>query len=96
MQSTPRWLRCLWPQRERVTYRGTVTDRPTRMRPVPRPSALDGWAGMWVAVKDGKVIRAAPTSTDLVRQVIEMGPAGEGAVAQFVPPHSESVVIGVG
>jgi hypothetical protein len=51
---------------------------------------------MWVAVKDGKVIAAADNSRDLVPKVRELGEAGRGAVAQFVPPHSDDIVIGVG
>ena len=57
---------------------------------------LDKWAGMWIAVKDGKVIAAAYNSRDLVPMVKELGEAGRGAVAQFVPPRSDDIVIGVG
>jgi hypothetical protein len=51
---------------------------------------------MWVAVKDGEVIAAAHNSRDLVPMVREKGPAGQGAVAQFVPQRSDEIVIGVG
>jgi hypothetical protein len=51
---------------------------------------------MWVAVKDGKVIAAAHNSRDLVPMVKELGEAGHGAVAQFVPPRTDEIVIGVG
>ena len=51
---------------------------------------------MWVAVKDGEVIAAAYNSRDLVPEVRKLGEAGHGAVAQFVPPHSDEIVIGVG
>ncbi len=61
-----------------------------------RPADLADWAGKWVAVKDGRVIAAAHSSRELVPQVRALGLAGEGAVAQFVPPPSETVVIGVG
>jgi hypothetical protein len=64
--------------------------------PVPRPDALDAWAGCWVAVKDGEVVQAAPTSHELVRRVMELGPAAAGAVAQYVPERSDTIVIGVG
>jgi uncharacterized NAD-dependent epimerase/dehydratase family protein len=57
---------------------------------------LDQWAGLWVAVKDGKVIAAASNSRDLVPKVRELGDAGHGAVAQYVPPHTDDIVIGVG
>lgn len=48
------------------------------------------WAGMWIAVKDGKVIAAAYNSRDLVPAVRKLGEAGHGAVAQFVPPRTIS------
>jgi hypothetical protein len=51
---------------------------------------------MWVAVKDGKVIAAAYNSRELVPKLAEMGPAGRGAVAQYVPPRSDTIVVGVG
>jgi hypothetical protein len=57
---------------------------------------LGQWPGMWVAVKDSKVIAAARNSRDLVPMVRELGEAGRGAVAQFVPPHTDEIVIGVG
>ena len=61
-----------------------------------RPEGIDRWAGMWVAVKDGKVIAAAHNSRDLVPEVRSMGEAGRGAVAQFVPHRSDDIMIGVG
>lgn len=54
------------------------------------------WAGYWVAVVDGKVIAAATTSTDLVTKMHEMGAKAEAAVAQFVTPPSDTIMIGVG
>jgi uncharacterized protein DUF5678 len=57
---------------------------------------LERWAGMWVAVKDDKVVAAANNSRDLVPEVRKLGEAGRGAVAQFVPPRSDEIVIGVG
>jgi len=66
------------------------------MKPERAMPGLDKWAGMWIAVKDGKVIAAAYNSRDLVPMVKELGEAGRGAVAQFVPPRSDDIVIGVG
>jgi len=51
---------------------------------------------MWIAVKDGEVIAAAYDSRDLVPMVRQLGEAGRGAVAQFVPPHTDEIVIGAG
>ena len=66
------------------------------LEPQRRLPALDGMEGLWVAVKDGKVIAAAHNSRDLVPQLIAMGPAGRGAVAQYVPHRSDTIVVGVG
>jgi Family of unknown function (DUF5678) len=71
--------------------------RPREIEPVRLPAGLnEEYAGLWVAVKDGRVITAAESSRDLVAKVRQLGAAGEGAVAQFVPPYSEEIVIGVG
>ena len=66
------------------------------MEPERRLAALDGWEGYWVAVKDGEVIAAAHSSRELVPKLHEMGQAGRGAVAQYVPHESDVIVIGVG
>lgn len=80
-----------WPRR----YLRGMT-KPRRLEPERRLAALDGWEGKWVAVKDGKVIAAAHNSRDLVPKLVEMGEKGRGAVAQYVPPQSDVIVIGVG
>jgi hypothetical protein len=59
-------------------------------------AGLEEYEGLWVAVKDRKVIAAADNSRDLVANVRQLGDAGKDAVAQFVPRYSEEVVIGVG
>jgi len=75
---------------------GMSNRRPRRVSPERRPEGIDSWAGMWVAVKDGAVIAAAHNSRDLVPMVRSQGPAGEGAVAQFVPHRTDDIMIGVG
>ena len=70
--------------------------RARRVEPERALPGLEQWSGMWVAVKDGKVIAAAHNSRDLVPMVKELGEAGHGAVAQFVPPRTDEIVIGVG
>lgn len=70
--------------------------RMRRVEPERALPGLDQWSGMWVAVKDGKVIAAASNSRDLVPMVRELGEAGQGAVAQYVQPHTDEIVIGVG
>jgi len=76
--------------------RGMGRHSPRRVEPERRPAGIDRWAGLWVAVKDGKVIAEAQTSRELVPRLRSMGPAGEGAVAQFVPERTDDIVIGVG
>jgi hypothetical protein len=70
--------------------------RTRRMEPERALPGLDQWSGLWVAVKDGRVIAAAHNSRDLVPMVRDLGEEGRGAVAQFVPPHTDEIVIGVG
>jgi hypothetical protein len=90
-------VRHLWRVSNGSAYgRGMRRRRPPVVERERRPPDLDKWAGKWVAIKDGKVIAAAHNSRDLVPQVKAMGEAGKGAVAQFVPPPSDTIVIGVG
>jgi hypothetical protein len=48
------------------------------MEPERRLPELDRWVGLWVAVKDGKVIAAAPTSLELVDALHTLRPVGAG------------------
>ena len=68
------------------------------MEPERRLPELDNYIGLWVAVKDGKVIAAASTSLELVDALHKLRPvdAGKGAVAQYVPHPTDDVMIGVG
>jgi hypothetical protein len=66
------------------------------VEPQRRLPDLDRWEGLWVAVKDGEVIAAGNSSNELVRTLVGMGPAGRGAVAQYVPRRSDTIVVGVG
>jgi hypothetical protein len=67
-----------------------------RWIPERRPFDLDEFVGCWVAVKDGKVVAAAHNARELVPRIHELGERGRGAVAQYVPHPSDSVMIGVG
>jgi hypothetical protein len=73
---------------------------PSRERPPVEPvrhlAALDRYEGMWVAVRDGEIIEAARSSRELVSRLQALGPRGQGATAQFVPPKSEAYRVGVG
>ena len=89
-------IRKLWRVVKQSAYRPSMKRAPNAVQPEQRLDALDGCEGMWVAVKDGQVVAGAYNSAELVRGVIEMGPKAEGAVAQFVPPREDAIVIGVG
>jgi hypothetical protein len=88
----------LWRVVWRLAYRCGMGPRRRERRVEPEKAlpGLDRWSGMWVAVKDGKVIAAAHNSRELVPMVRKLGEAGRGAVAQFVPPHTDEIVIGLG
>ncbi len=62
----------------------------------PQPADLKRFVGCWVAVKDGRVLAAAANARELVPRLHELGDVGRGAVAQFVPEPSDSIMIGVG
>jgi Family of unknown function (DUF5678) len=70
--------------------------QPARWEPEHRPSELNEFVGMWVAVKDGKVITCANNPRELVPRLHELGERGRGAVAQYVPYPSDAIMIGVG
>lgn len=92
--------RLLWRvARQRAYRRGMAKGgRRAPMEPERRLPELDNWVGLWVAVKDGEVIAAAPTSLELVDALHKLRPlgAGKGAVAQYVPEPTDDVMIGVG
>jgi hypothetical protein len=75
---------------------GIARDGGGRVETVRRLADLDNFVGKWVAVKDGRVIAAAETSRALVYEVHKLGAKGRGAVVQFVPPPSKSLMVGVG
>ncbi len=50
---------------------------------------------MWVGIKDGNVIAAAPTSPGLVSELRKLGEAGRGVVARYVLPATDEIIIGV-
>jgi ribosome modulation factor len=84
----------LWRVAQGRGYRRGMATR--RMQPEKRLDELDRWVGCWVAVKNGKVVAAAHNSRDLVPELRKLGPAAAGAVAQYVTPPSDDIMIGVG
>ena len=93
-------LRAPWRVARRYAYRcGTGRGRQHEpMEPERRLPELDNCVGLWVAVKDGQVIAAAPTSLELVDALHKLRPvgAGKGAVAQYVPEPTDRIMIGIG
>lgn len=68
-----------------------------RVAPVPRPPALDGYEGMWVAVIDGMVVLAAKTSHELALRLHDMDHRRRSRlVVQYVRPQVDSYIVGVG
>ena len=81
-------------KRERKS--GSASARPSKVEPERQPESLKGWEGYWVALKGDEVVAAARHPRELAAKLHEMGPAGAGAVARFVPRPSDVIVIGVG
>ena len=68
-----------------------------RIAPVPRPEVLARYEGSWVAVVDGEVVAAAPTSHTLAVNLHELSDQKRArAVVEFVRPTSDSYIVGVG
>lgn len=88
----------LWRAARQSFYRRGMRSRREPIEPERRLPELDRYVGLWVAVKDGKVVAAASTSLELVDALHKLRPvgAGRGAVAQYVPRPSEQIMIGVG
>jgi hypothetical protein len=67
-----------------------------KIAPVRAPDDLQEFVGMWVAVKNRKVIAHASSARELATQLRSMGSARRGAVAQFVPEPAEAFRVGLG
>jgi hypothetical protein len=64
--------------------------------PVPVSQDLGRYEGLWVAVKDGRVIEADETSSGLVYRLRQRGPEAKGAVMQRAPKRSDAIVVSLG
>jgi hypothetical protein len=74
-----------------------VPNPDARVAPLPRPAILDEFAGMWVAVIDGEVVVAEPTSHSLALRLHDMDHRRRSrAVVQYVRPTTDSYIVGVG
>ena len=68
-----------------------------RVAPLPRAGNLERFEGMWVAVVDGEVVAAEPSSHALARKLHEMDHRRRGkAVVEFVRPTTDSYIVGAG
>jgi hypothetical protein len=68
-----------------------------RVAPVPRPSALDAYHGLWVAMIGDEIVAAAETSHDLALQLHSMDHRRRArVVTEFVRPDSDAYIVGVG
>lgn len=71
--------------------------RAHRVTPVPRPASLDRYEGLWVALVDGDVAVAEPTSHRLALKLHDMDHRKRRrAVIEYVRPTSASFIVGAG
>jgi hypothetical protein len=68
-----------------------------RAIPLTRPSALDRYEGLWVAVLDGEVVMAEDTSHALALKIHDMDHRKrERVVVEYVRPRADSYIVGAG
>jgi hypothetical protein len=68
-----------------------------RVAPLPRPSELDQYAGLWVAVVDGMVVAAEETSHRLALTLDRMDHRKRRrAVVEYVHPTADSYIVFTG
>ena len=71
--------------------------KPTHpMQPEPRPENLDIYENCWVALKNGEIVAAAPTSQELACEIRRLGSKASGCTMQFVRPSADAYIVGVG
>jgi hypothetical protein len=89
----------LWERlRSRIGRAYPAYVRPSRRLPKVEPirhlAELNGHIGEWVAVKNGRVKAAAPTSRKLAEELHKRNI--QGATIQFVAPTSKGERVGLG
>ncbi len=60
------------------------------------PNDLRRYEGLWVLVRGAQVLAAAYSSRQLAYERARMGEGADGAVARFVRPRSDALLVGVG
>lgn len=88
------WWTRLFGVRQEV--RMPISRRLPSVPPEPHNPAIDEYEGMWVAVDDqGKVRAAAKSSRDLAWEIRQRKLGGK-VTAQFVPPPTAGLRVGLG
>jgi hypothetical protein len=83
--------------RSRSNEDGQVSNVTTRIPPVRRPENLATYEGMWVAVVQGVVVAAHPSSHGLALELQRMDHRKrERAVVEYVRPSTDAYIVGVG
>jgi len=72
----------------------TPSRRLPPLQPVRHLPELDAYIGLWVAVKDDKVVAKGRTSTELAEELFRKNI--QGAAMRFVPKPSDREKVGLG
>jgi uncharacterized membrane protein len=84
-----------WLIRRLNRYRGRMAS--IRVAPVPRPSGLDQYQGLWVATIGDEIVAAAETSHRLALDLHAMDHRRrEQVVTEYVRPNGDAYIVGVG
>lgn len=74
-----------------------IARRPERrLAPIEATIGLEKYEGLWIAVKDERVVAAAETTRELVYALAKIGPSAEGATMQRVPKPENGLLVGLG
>ena len=69
----------------------------TGLAPIPRSPNLEKYSGYWVALVDGTVVAAEPTSHELAFKLSDMAHFKHQRLSiEYVRPSSDAYVVGVG
>lgn len=74
-----------------------IARRPERrLAPIEATVGLEKYEGLWIAVKDERVVAAGKTTRELVYALAKIGPSAEGATMQRVPKPENGLLVGLG
>lgn len=78
-------------------YGSGVGSTAPRVAPLPRPAELERYSGLWVAILDGEVTAAEPTSNALALRLHGMDHRKRRRlVVEYVRPTTDAYIVGVG